>query len=146
MNSPKPHRIGFLLIGIFLAFGASMLTLSTFSLSLPDLRFSHWFWSLRPEAHSQLAALGKPLILGFAVLAVLFTTVSILWFRRNFVGWIMGVSLIAANVLGDIVQLFSGRIPEGSLGVVLGGALFLYMLTWRIRGNFIRRTGPETQT
>lgn len=144
MNSPKPHRLGWLLIGIFLSFGASMLALSAVLLSFPDLRFSKWFWSLRPDSHAQLVSLGKPLIFGFGVLAGIFAAASTLWFRRRFAGWILGLVLIGANLVGDIAQLFSGRIFEGSLGVVLGGALFFYMTSAKIRGNF-KRT-PKTRS
>ncbi|MBL8993127.1 MAG: hypothetical protein JNM63_07290 [Spirochaetia bacterium] len=139
MDSPKPHYLGWLLIGVFLIFGASMLAFSALTLSMPELRLAKLFWSLRPEAHSQLAALGKPLIFGFGLLAGVFAASATLWFRRRFAGWIMGISLIGVNVVGDIAQLFSGRIFEGSLGVVLGGALFLYMLSGKIRGNFTRK-------
>jgi len=49
MHSSKPHRLGWLLIGIFLIFGASMLALSALMLSLPDLSLAKLFWSLRPK-------------------------------------------------------------------------------------------------
>ena len=104
----------------------------------PRPQLGQTFLVASPEAHSQLAALGKPLIFGFALLAGVFAAASTLWFRRSKAGWILGVFLIGVNVVGDSVQLFSGRIFEGSLGLVLGGALFLYMLSSKIRGNFNR--------
>jgi hypothetical protein len=44
-------------------------------------------------------------------------------------GWRLAVALIAAQVLGNLVNLFSGHSLEGGFGLVIASALLLYILS-----------------
>jgi hypothetical protein len=136
MQKKSPHKLGWKLIGAFLIFGCSMLVLSATFLSFPDWSLSSVFWNLRPDVKLQLDAIGWPVIAGFFSLSVIFAFAAVGWFRKRKWGWVMAVILIGGNLVGDISQMFAGKILEGCVGIVFGGALMLYLCSWYIRGNF----------
>jgi hypothetical protein len=139
MSVTSPTRpIGFLPIGIFFFFGFVMATYATITLAKPGTILDR-AWALNPTAHAQLAPLGKVIALPFAVMAALLFAAGAGWFRRRHWGWILGVSLIAANMAGDIVNLFLGEVLKGMVGVVLAGLLLIYMTRPRVHGYFRER-------
>ena len=48
----------------------------------------------------------------------------------------MAAAIIAIQVLGDLVNVFLGRVPEGVIGVAVAGALLLYLLQAKVRAVF----------
>jgi hypothetical protein len=46
------------------------------------------------------------------------------------------VVIIAIQVLGDIVNLVRGDLLRGATGVIIAGALLIYVLSPRIRAAF----------
>ena len=46
------------------------------------------------------------------------------------------MAIIATQVLGDIINLVRGDRLHGGIGVVIAGALLLYILTPRLRAEF----------
>jgi len=46
------------------------------------------------------------------------------------------VAIIATQVIGDIINLFRGDWLRGGIGVVIAGALLMYLLSPRIRAAF----------
>ena len=46
------------------------------------------------------------------------------------------MAIIATQVLGDIVNLVRGDWLRGGMGVVIAGALLLYLLTSQLRAEF----------
>jgi hypothetical protein len=53
-------------------------------------------------------------------------------------GWRLAVAIIATQVIGDIVNLVRGDWLRGGTGVMIAGALLLYLLTPRVRAAFSR--------
>jgi hypothetical protein len=49
------------------------------------------------------------------------------------------VAAIATQVLGDLVNAFSGHVVEGGLGVAIAGALLLYLLSANVKAVFASR-------
>ncbi len=58
------------------------------------------------------------------------------WFRRRVWGWWLAVVILSTQILGDLLELYSGRILEGTIGVLLAGALVFYLLREKVRGAF----------
>lgn len=56
--------------------------------------------------------------------------------RRRLWGWRLAIALIAAQVLGNLVNLFRGRILEGAVGIAIAAALLFYLLSPPIRVLF----------
>lgn len=127
---------GFTAIGIFLFFGAVMASLAATTLLWRGTALDH-VWALNPTAYKQLAPLGRPVGILFLLLGSALTTAGIGWFRRRLWGWRIAVAIIATQVLGDIVNGVRGDLLRGGIGVIIAGALLLFLLRPRIRDIFV---------
>jgi hypothetical protein len=95
-------------------------------------------WKLNPTAYKQLFPLGSTIGILFLLLAVTLLVSGVGWFQRRLWGWRLAVAIIATQVIGDIVNLVRGDLLRGATGVIIAGALLLYLLTPRVRGAFSR--------
>lgn len=93
-------------------------------------------WALNPTAHAQLAPRGGTVGGLFLLLGAALATAGIGWFRCRLWGWRLAVAIIATQVLGDVVNCVRGDWLRGGTGVVIAGALFLFLLRPKIRTAF----------
>ena len=93
-------------------------------------------WALNPMAYKQLAPLGGTVGIFFALLGAVLTAAGIGWFRRRLWGWRLAVVIIAVQVLGDVVNCIRGDWLRGGTGVIIAGALFLFLVRPKIRAIF----------
>ena len=137
MNTSLEKRpIGFVPIGVFFFFGATMATYATVTLAIPGT-FLDQAWKLNPEGHAQLASLGRIIAVPFLMLAVALFLAAMGWFRRRSWGWKLGVALIAINLAGDVFNLlFRHELLKGGVGVAIAGLLLVYMNRHGLRGYF----------
>ena len=131
--APKPR--GFTAIGVFLFFGAGMATFAATTLLRQGTPLDR-LWALNPTAYNQLAPLGGIVVIVFLALAATLITAGIGWFRRRLWGWRLAVIIISTQVLGDVVNCVRGDWLRGGTGVVIAGALLLFLLQPRIRAAF----------
>ena len=131
--------LGFSTIGVFLFFGGVMASLAATTLLLPGTPLDR-AWILNPTAYKQLSPLGTKVGFPFLLLAVVLVVSGIGWFQRRLWGWRLGVAIIATQVIGDIVNVVRGDLLRGGTGVIIAGALLLYLLRPRVRGAFFSRT------
>ena len=113
-------------IGIFLLFGTVMAFLAGATLVWRGT-FLDRMWALNPRAYDELAPLGKPVGLLFLSLAVALALAATGWLKRRRWGWQLAVTIIGAEVLGNFVNIFFGRVVQGLVGVTIAGALLLYV-------------------
>ena len=139
MNASLEKRpIGFVPIGLFFFFGATMATYAAVTLAVPGTILDQ-AWKLNPEGHAQLASLGRIMGVPFLVLATALFLAGVGWFRRHTWGWRLGVTLIAINMAGDLFNLvFRRELLKGTVGVVVAGLLLVYMSRARVR-NYVQR-------
>jgi hypothetical protein len=130
-----PKTPAFIAIGIFLFFGAIMASLATTTLLWRGTALDR-LWALNPIAYKQLAPLGRTVGILFLLLSAALTTAGIGWFRRRLWGWRLAVVIIAIQVLGDLVNCVRGDWLRGGTGVIIAGALLLFLLRPRIRATF----------
>jgi hypothetical protein len=130
---PKPR--GFTAIGVFLFFGAVMASLAATTLLWRGTPLDR-IWALNPSAYKQLAPLGSMVGILFLLLGVALTTAGLGWFRRRLWGWRLAVVIIGIQVLGDISNCVRGDWLRGGTGVIIAGALLLFLLQPRIRATF----------
>ena len=130
---PKPP--GFTAIGIFLFFGAIMASLAATTLLWRGTALDR-LWVLNPTAYKQLARLGDIVGILFLVLSVALTTAAIGWFRRRLWGWKLAVVIIATQVLGDVANCLRGDLLRGGTGVIIAGALLVFLLQSKVRAAF----------
>ena len=126
---------GFTAIGIFLFFGAVMANLAAITLLWRGTVLDR-VWVLNPIAYKQLMPLGAAVGILFLLLGAALTTAGIGWFRRRIWGWRLAVVIITIQVLGDVVNCVRGGWLRGGAGVVIAGALLLFLLQPRIRATF----------
>jgi len=93
-------------------------------------------WTLNPTAYRQLSPLGSKVGILFLLLSAALLISGIGWFRHRRWGWRLAVAIIATQVIGDIINLFRGDWLRGGIGVVIAGALLMYLLSPRIRAAF----------
>jgi len=78
----------------------------------------------------------------FLLLSAALGATALGWLRRRFLGWRLAVFIITAQVLGDLFNLFRGHFLEGSAGVVIAGALLLYLLQANLKSFFLAQPSP----
>ena len=123
-------------MGIFLFFGSITASLAATTLLWPGTVLDR-VWALNPVAYKQLAPLGGTVGLLFLLLGAILTTAGIGWFRRRLWGWRLAVVIIATQVLGDVVSFVKGELLRGGTGVIIAGALLLFLLQPKIRATFV---------
>jgi hypothetical protein len=123
-TNPRPR--GWLAIGIFLLWGAVMATFAGITLIFPGT-FLDRAWTLNPVGHAGLTALGPWVGFLFPLLGLTLAAAGIGWLKRRHWGWILAILLIGGNAVGDLARLVSGAWVEGGVGVLLAGALLVYM-------------------
>ena len=135
MNNNKQRPRGFVPIGVFFLFGATMAAYAAVTLLKPGTVLDR-LWVLNKTGHAQLASLGTGAGLGFVVLSVLLCAASVGWFRRRYWAWLLGTTIIAINAAGDLVNLLIGEHLKGAVGVAIAGLLLIYMIRPAVRDYF----------
>lgn len=124
--------------GVFLFFAAVTASLAGITLLFPGIALER-MWLLNPRAHQELAPLGRMVGIPFLFLGAVLAVAGVGWFKRRLWGWKLAVAVIAVQVLGDLVNVFMGRVVEGGIGVAIAGALLWYLLHAKVRAVFERR-------
>ena len=96
----------------------------------------HRVWAINPAGYKQLAPFGGKAGILFATLGVTLAAACIGWLKKLLWAWRLAIALIAAQVVGSIVNILLGRIPEGAIGITASGALLFYLLRKRVRAVF----------
>jgi hypothetical protein len=91
---------------------------------------------LNPTAHNHLAHLGRIVGILFLALTATLITTGIGWFRRRLWGWKLAIVIISTQVAGDVVNCVRGDWLRGGSGIIIAGALLLFLLQSRIRAAF----------
>ena len=128
-------RPAFVAIGTFLLFGMAMAGLAGTTLVWPGTALDR-IWTLNPKAHLQLSPRGPGVGLAFLFLAVVLGASAVGWFQKKKWGWRLAVCIIGIQVLGDLVNLTRGDYIRGVTGVVIAGALLIYLCCSPIRSLF----------
>lgn len=128
---------GFVAIGMFFLFGATMAAFAAVTLLKPATALDR-LWVLNKTGHVQLASLGEAAGLGFVVLSALMCAAAVGWFRRRYWGWLLGTTIIAINAAGDLINGARGEWLKGAVGVAIAGLLLFYMTRSGVR-NYFRR-------
>ncbi len=134
-NIVQPKPPGFTPIGIFLIFGACMASLAATTLLWRGTALDR-VWALNPAAYKQLAPLGTKVGILFLLLSAALAAAAIGWFLRRLWGWRLAVAIITTQVLGDVVNCVRGDWLRGGIGVIIAGALLLFLLRPNVRTAF----------
>ena len=127
---------GFNAIGIFLFFGAVMAGLAAITLLWRGTPLDR-LWVLNQMAYKRLVPMGRAVGILFLLLSGALTTAGIGWFRRRPWGWRLAVVIIATQVVGDLVNCVRGDLLRGGTGVIIAGALLLFLWRPKMRDSFV---------
>ena len=122
-------------MAVFLFFGTTMAALAGITLAWPGT-FLDRMWVLNPEAYRRLTPLGRLVGIGFLLLAVTLLVAVVGWIRRRFWGWVLTVVIIAIQIAGDAANLIMGDFLRGAVGVIIAGALLIWLCSPRVRAEF----------
>lgn len=126
---------GFVPIGVFFLFGATMAAYAAATLLKPGTALDA-LWVLNKSGHTQLVSLGRAVGLGFVVLSALLCAASIGWLRRRYWGWALGTLIVAINAAGDLINAARGEWLKGAVGVAIAGLLLLCLTSAGVRSYF----------
>jgi hypothetical protein len=112
-----------------------MAILAAITLLSPGSRLDR-LWVLNPIAYKRLAPLGHKVGILFVLLGVALITAGIGWFRQSLWEWKLAVVIIAIQIVGDVVNCIRGDLLRGGTGLILAGALLLFLLRPKIRASF----------
>ena len=127
---------GFNAIGIFLFFGAVVAGLAAITLLWRGTPLDR-LWVLNQMAYNRLVPMGRTVGILFLLLSVALAMAGIGWFRRRPWGWRLAVVIIATQVVGDLVNCVRGDSLRGGTGVIIAGALLLFLWRPKIRDSFV---------
>jgi hypothetical protein len=129
-------------VGVFLCFGAVMALLAGTTLIWRGTALER-MWVLNAAAYRQMAPYGKVIGVPFVGLSAALAVAGAGWFRRRVWGWRLAVGIIATQVVGDLVNVFTGEWVKGGTGVIVAGGLLFYLMRPRVRAAF--RSGKEPE-
>jgi hypothetical protein len=125
---------GFVPIGLFFAFGATMAAYAAITLLFPGARLDR-LWALNERGHAGLLGLGRIAGFLFILLSAAMTATVTGWFRRCRWGWLLGVAIVSISAVGDAVNVMRGE-PKTAIGVAVAGLLLFYLTRRGMREYF----------
>ena len=93
-------------------------------------------WSLNETAHAALQAAGGYIGPAFWLLSTTLVAAAVGWFKQQMWAFRLTIAIFCTQVAGDLVNLVRGDFVRGTAGVVIAGALLLYLLRSNIRTVF----------
>lgn len=135
---------GIVAVGIFLFFGASMAYLAAITLVWQGTALDR-VWVINAPAYKRLAPFGKTVGIPFLLLGSTLVVAATGWFWRRLWGWRLAVAIIAAQALGNMVNVFMGEVVRGGVGFLIAGALLLYLLRPEVRDTFASGHAPNSR-
>ena len=127
--------VGLTLLTAFFVFGALMAFLACLGLLLPS-RLVASMWRANPQAHEALTALGVWGALLMLLVAIACALAAFGLWRRAQWGHRLAVSILAINVVADLMNAVTRGDLRTLVGVPLGGAMIFYLVRPRTRAQF----------
>jgi hypothetical protein len=135
MQHPTRSRLARTAFGGFLILAAAIAALASFTMFVTETVLAS-IWTTKERSYHQLLQHKVPVGLGFAALAVILALAAAGWARHKRWGWLLGVLILAVNLLSDTVRLIASRQPADLLAVAIGGAILSWLLTPTTRSSF----------
>ena len=135
LPSSSGFRHVIIAIGLFLAFASCMAVLAGIMLVWPGTVLDE-LWSLNETAHAELRGAGTYIGPAFWLLSVTLVAGAVGWFKQQMWAFRLTIAIFCIQIAGDLVNLVRGDFVRGTAGVVIAGALLLYLLRSNIRTVF----------
>ena len=125
-------------MGVFLFFGAGMASFAGTTLVWRGTALDR-AWELNPVGYRELTKFGTWIGLPFFVLSAAMLVAGIGWFRRRLWAWRLTVGMMAAHLVGDLVNVIRGAVLEGAIGLFAVGVVLAWMLRNSVKKEFDAR-------
>jgi len=136
--SPSDRPFGLTLLSVFSALGTVPSTAAALALTFPGA-CSEAMWRLKPDARTDFARLGTWAIVLMVLVAAGCTGTAVgLWTRQRW-GHRLAVVGLSINLLGDTLNALVRGDWRTLIGLPIGGAILVYLLSYRVREWFGRR-------
>jgi hypothetical protein len=126
---------GLVALTLFFAFGALMSSVAALALVAPGT-WSEQLWRLNPPALAGFEAMGNWAVPLMLLVAAACASATIGLWRRERWGHGLAVAVLSLNLLGDVANALLRGDRRALLGLPIGGALLVYLLSRRIRDHF----------
>lgn len=127
--------IGVRFLVAFFTFGTTMCTLTILALLFPGSVLEP-VWRLNPDAHVAFQSLGRLSILLMLVVGTACASAAIGLVRRKRWGRLIAIAVLAVNLLGDTINAIARHDFRTLIGLPIGGAIILYLMSKRMRNFF----------
>lgn len=125
-------------MGVFLFFGAGMASFAGTTLVWRGTALDR-AWELNPVGYRELTRFGTWIGLPFFMLSAAMLVAGIGWFRRRLWAWRLTVGMMAAHLVGDLVNVIRGAVLEGAIGLFAVGVVLAWMLRNSVKKEFDAR-------
>jgi len=98
--------------------------------------FLDLLWMMNPRGHAELVPFARIAAPAFMILSAALAATAIGWLRHRYWGWVWGLSIIAINATGDLLNLARHEVLKGAIGIVVAGLLLIYMSRPSVRNYF----------
>jgi hypothetical protein len=126
---------GITTLSIFFLIGSLISFTAGFSLLTPG-SFLEPIWRVNPRGHDGLVSIGLWAVALLFGASISCCAAAIGLSRRARWGHLIAVTLIAINLVSDIVNAATGTEPRALVGVPIALALLLYLASKRVRDFF----------
>src|SRR5438270_10265963 len=136
MTKAEVRPIGITALSLFFLFGAGASFVAFISVLFPG-SFLEPIWRLNPRAHAGLSSMGvwAVILMGAVCLACASAAVG-LWRGARWGYW-LAVSLVAINLLGDILNVFLGTEARAVVGIPIALAILAFLMSRGARRFFL---------
>lgn len=137
MSSSRTRPIGITALSIFLLFGAAASFVSSVSLLFPG-SFLEPMWQLNPRAREGFAGIGVWAVILMCAVCVGCASASVGLWRGARWGYWLALSLLAINLLGDIINVITGAEPRAAIGIPIVLTILAFLRSRRVLSFFER--------
>ncbi len=141
MNNNKQVKscipLGVRLLAIFFLFGATMCALTVVMLLSPGGALDS-LWRLNPEAQPAFQSLGRWSIVLMLIVGSACASTAIGLAKRARWGWQLAIGVLLVNLIGDTINAVVRHDSRTLIGLPIGGALILYLISKSTRKWFVQ--------
>jgi hypothetical protein len=141
-SDPARIPLGVRLLVVFFSFGTTMCVLTILGLLFPRSVLEP-MWRLNPDAHAAFQSLGLTSILLMTAVGTACASAAIGLARHKRWGWWLAIGVLAVNLLGDAINAIALHDWRTLIGIPIGGALILYLISKRVRDFFATVPRPR---
>lgn len=141
----RPRPLGIAALSIFFVFGAAASFVSAVSLLFPG-SFLEPMWRVNPRAREGFAGMGAWAVVLMCSLSLVCAAAAVGLWRGARWGYRLAVSLLAMNLLGDVINVILGTEPAAVVGIPVVIAIFTYLLSRRVRRFFASPAGVADES